>query len=127
MPERVLEAHLDIPGKEVYVLNKKYYRTSRRQAKANWQYVNEGFDTEIVPVTVRDWRVSPDDAHLNKKATEQVMIDLANRLRSRISAFVPFCYSSSSGAALHCATAPGHRSMSPRNRDVLSDGLLLRS
>jgi hypothetical protein len=69
---------------EVYVLNDKYYRTSKRQARANWDYVNEGFDTEIIPVTVPEWRVSPDDAHLNASATEQVMIDLADRLRSRI-------------------------------------------
>src|SRR4029079_10331726 len=42
----------------VYVLNGKYYRTSKRQAKDNWQYVNEGFAVEVVPVILGDWRVS---------------------------------------------------------------------
>jgi hypothetical protein len=71
-------------GEEVYVLNGKYYRTSRRQFRENLAYVNNGFDFEVVPVTVPDWRVSAEDAHLNRNATEQVMIDLANRLRSGI-------------------------------------------
>jgi len=69
---------------EVYVLNGKYYRTSRRQARENWEYVNRGFETLIVPVTVADWRIGPEDGHLNKAATEQVMISLAHRLRSLI-------------------------------------------
>jgi hypothetical protein len=71
-------------GEGVYVLNGKFYRVSKRQALANWDYVNQGFDTVIVPVTVPAWRIAAEDAHLNKMATEQVMIDLANRLRSRI-------------------------------------------
>jgi formylglycine-generating enzyme required for sulfatase activity len=70
-------------GEAVYVLNGKYYRTSCGQSRAHWTYVNQGFDTETVPVTVGDWRVGVEDAHLNKKATEQVMSELANRLRDR--------------------------------------------
>jgi hypothetical protein len=69
---------------QVYVLNNKYYRVSKRQYDANWADVNDGFDTEVVSVTVRDWRVSPEDGHLNALATNQVMTELAQRLRSRI-------------------------------------------
>src|SRR5690349_7575435 len=76
-------------AEEVYVLNGKYYRTSARQARANWEYVNKGFDVELVPVTVAAWRVSTEDAHLNRVATEQVMTDLAARLRPRIAGTPP--------------------------------------
>lgn len=69
---------------EMFVLNGKYYRVSRRQFQANWDYVNRGFETEIVPVTVKDWRVSPEDGHLNNRATDQVMSDLAQRLQRRV-------------------------------------------
>jgi len=69
---------------DVYVLNKKYYRVSKRQYLENWNYVNAGFDTETIPVTVKDWRVGPEDGHLNGPATDQVMADLAKRLQSRI-------------------------------------------
>jgi hypothetical protein len=71
-------------NEQVYVLNRKYYRVSRRQLQNNWSYVNRGFDTEIVPVTVKDWRVGPEDGHLNMQATDQAMSVLAERLRSRI-------------------------------------------
>ena len=66
------------------MLNKKYYRVSKRQFQTNWDYVNDGFDTQIVPITVKDWRVGSEDGHLNTEATNQVMVDLAERLRSRI-------------------------------------------
>ena len=69
---------------ETYVLNEKYYRVSKRQFEANWLYVNQGLDTEIIPVTVQDWRVGPEDGHLNRQATDQVMRDLAQRLACRI-------------------------------------------
>ena len=69
---------------QVYALNKKYYRVSTHQAEANWRYVNNGFDTEIIPLTVKDWRVGSEDGHLNDRATDQVMTDLAERLRARI-------------------------------------------
>lgn len=69
---------------EMYLLNGKYYRVSRRQFRANWDYVNRGFDTETIPVTVKDWRVGPEDGHLNRDATDQVMADLAQRLRPRL-------------------------------------------
>jgi hypothetical protein len=69
---------------QVYVLNGKYYRVSKRQFEANWREVNRGFDAEVIPVTVEDYRVGPDDGHLNALATEQVMADLARRLRTRV-------------------------------------------
>jgi hypothetical protein len=69
---------------QIYVLNQKYYRVSKRQYLENWNYINKGFDTEIIPVTVKEWRVGPDDGHLNTHATDQVMTDLAKGLRSRI-------------------------------------------
>jgi hypothetical protein len=69
---------------QVYVLNQKYYRVSKRQFLANWSYVNSGFDTETIPITVKDWRVGPEDGHLNTQATDQAMADLAIRLQSRI-------------------------------------------
>jgi hypothetical protein len=69
---------------QVYVLNGKYYRVSKRQFEANWSYVNRGFDVETIPVFEKDWRVGPDDGHLNARATDQVMADLARRLRPRI-------------------------------------------
>jgi hypothetical protein len=69
---------------QVYVLNKKYYRVSKRQLQDNWSYVNRGFDTEIIPITVKDWRVGPEDGHLNMQATDQAMSVLAKGLRSRI-------------------------------------------
>ncbi|MGB2713793.1 MAG: hypothetical protein WBC51_06415 [Vicinamibacterales bacterium] len=72
-------------GEDVYALNGKYYRVSRRQYYGNWSAVNQGFDTVTVPVTVRDWRVGPTDAHLNAQATNQVMRDLAVQLGARIS------------------------------------------
>jgi hypothetical protein len=65
----------------MYALNGKYYRVSKRQLEDNWNYVNQGFQTEIVPVTVNDWRVGPEDGHLNRAATDQVMEDLARRLQ----------------------------------------------
>jgi hypothetical protein len=69
---------------EMHVLNGKYYLVSKKQFVANWRYINQGFQTEIIPVTVDDWRVSPDDAHLNQHANEQVMAALANRVSGQI-------------------------------------------
>jgi hypothetical protein len=71
----------DEPDEAVYVLQGKYFRTSTAQERSNGEYVNNGFLTELVPVTVPDWRISRDDAHLNRDATAQVMADLADRLR----------------------------------------------
>jgi hypothetical protein len=69
----------------VYVLNGKYYQVSKRQLDENWRTATDGFDREAIPLTVHDWRVSEDDGHLNREANEQVMRDLAQRLRCRTS------------------------------------------
>ena len=69
---------------EVHVLNGKYYLVSRRQFVANWDYINQGFETDITPLTGNDWRVSPEDAHLNLQANQRVMRDLAKRIGERI-------------------------------------------
>ena len=66
---------------EMFVLNGKFYRVSKRQFKANMHDLNNGVATEIIPVTVQDWRVSDEDGHLNREATDQVMSVLADRLR----------------------------------------------
>jgi hypothetical protein len=69
---------------QVYVLNKKYYLVSQRQFMENWSYVNRDIDTEMVPIAEKDWRVGPEDGHLNMQATKQVMRDLAERLKLRV-------------------------------------------
>lgn len=83
---------------QMYVLNDKYYRVSPRQYRANWAYVNDGFATEVIPVRVKDWRVGPTDGHLNTQATDQVMADLAQRLRSTIAQRKPFSVATRHGA-----------------------------
>lgn len=70
--------------KQVYVLNGKYFRVAKQQFDENWHYVHQGFDATIIPVTVDDWRVGPDDAHYNERATDQIMGDLARFLKDRI-------------------------------------------
>ena len=51
-----------------------------RQLGIRQQRVSHG----AASVTVPDWRISRDDAHLNKDATAQVMADLADRLRAQL-------------------------------------------
>jgi len=68
----------------VQVLNGKYYRTSIEQLKKNINYINQDFETYIVPTTVEDWQVGPADGHLNEHANDQVMRDLASRLDNLI-------------------------------------------
>jgi hypothetical protein len=67
---------------EVYVLNGRYYRVSKRQYEANLRDMNRGFTIEAIPVTIPDWRVSVEDGHLNAKATNLVISALAERLRA---------------------------------------------
>jgi hypothetical protein len=65
-------------------LNGKLYRTSRAQYRDNLAYFNRGFDFLSVPVTLEDWKASANDPHLNQQATDQVMKDLAGRLRGTL-------------------------------------------
>jgi hypothetical protein len=76
----------DSENDEIYALNGKYYRVSKRQFEANLKDINSGFDTEVIPVTLKDWRVSPEDGHLNREATDLVMAALAERLKSGVMA-----------------------------------------
>jgi hypothetical protein len=69
---------------QVYVLNGKYFRVAKQQFDENWRYVHDGFDATIISVTVDDWRVGPDDAHYNERATDQIMGDLARFLGNRL-------------------------------------------
>jgi len=72
----------------VHILNGKFYRTSEKQFEENMQYITDGFTSYVIPVTVKDWRVSPTDSHLNRRANEQVMRDLAVRLKGLITSSV---------------------------------------
>ena len=69
---------------QVYGLNGKYFRVRKQQFDENWRYVHQGFEAITIPVTVDDWRVGPDDAHYNERATDQIMADLARFLNDRI-------------------------------------------
>lgn len=77
-------AHLIEPEDGVHVLNGVYYRTSWSQYNENLNYINQGFKFFVIPVTVEQWRVGPEDFHLNEHATDQVMKDLARQLEALI-------------------------------------------
>ena len=64
-------------------LNGKYYKTSQIQYRKNLKYINEGLESLTIPVTVSAWRRGPDDGHLNEHAVDQVMQDLAEKLRPK--------------------------------------------
>jgi len=57
-----------------------YYRTSFRQTTANLVYANEGFTFFAIPILLENWKVSDTDRHLNCRANDQVMRDLAGKL-----------------------------------------------
>jgi hypothetical protein len=65
---------------EVYRFKGRLYRASAGQGEANAARVTASFETHILPVTVPDWQVSEQDAHLNDTANDQVMRDLARRI-----------------------------------------------
>ena len=78
------EHSFDSDDDQIYVLNGKYFRVSKHQFEENWKYVNNGFAAQVFPITVKDWRVGPDDGHLNQPANDQVMRDLARWLQQQI-------------------------------------------
>jgi len=78
------EQTFDSDEDQIYVLNGKYFRVSKHQFEENWKYVNQGFMSQVFAITVKDWRVSPDDGHLNQAANDQVMGDLARWLQPQI-------------------------------------------
>jgi len=57
-----------------------FYRTSFRQTMANMEYANEGFTTFAIPILLEKWRVSDTNSHLNCRANDQVMRDLAEKI-----------------------------------------------
>ena len=70
---------------EVRYLSGKYYKTSEKQYYENLDYVNRGFESAAIPLTVEDWAVSAIDKHLNLGANYQVMRDLGHKLAPLIS------------------------------------------
>lgn len=76
-------AVLEKPNEFMMRLNGKYYHVSTAQYYANTAYMNRGFEYFILPVTVPDPTVGPDDGHLNQHAVDQVMQDLANILATQ--------------------------------------------
>lgn len=78
-------AVLEKPNEFMMLLNGKYYHVSTAQYYANTEYMNRGFEYHILPVTVSDPTVGPDDGHLNEHAVDQVMQDLARILATESS------------------------------------------
>ena len=68
------------PG--VHKLNGKYYETSQEQFALNINSLNEGISFHRISLSFPDWKAGPEDPHLNQLATDQAMINLAERLRS---------------------------------------------
>jgi hypothetical protein len=72
---------IELTSETVMALNGKYYRWSQLQALEDIDYLTKGFDYYKIPVTLEQWRVGPEDAHLNQHAVDQVMRDLAKQLQ----------------------------------------------
>lgn len=67
-------------GYAVYELNGSLYAVSSSEYRQNVEDMNRGIEHLRIPVTVEDWKVGPEDSHLNLRATDQVMRDLASEL-----------------------------------------------
>ena len=72
----LLDSGISDPAQS-YEIQGRYYLASLAQRKRNEDYVNAGFKTVAIPVTVEDYKVAEDDPHLNERAVDQVMRDLA--------------------------------------------------
>jgi hypothetical protein len=70
----------------VHALNGKYYKTSDTQYAENLNYLTQGFNSHVIPVTVEPPLVGPEDVHLNEHATDQVIKDLAAKIESLVPA-----------------------------------------
>ena len=71
---------LEPDGKpHVYFFQEKYYEASFTQMEKNLAYMTDGFDFYAISVQGSDYRVSETNAHLNTKANDQVMHDLAKK------------------------------------------------
>lgn len=71
------------PGLVTHLLHGRYWDTSGEQVQTNLDDMLLGLDAQRIPITLEDWKVSPQDAHLNGPANEQVMRDLARTLFPR--------------------------------------------
>lgn len=83
---RLVVFHTDpIPGPETVThrFQDRYWDTSGTQVRASLDELLHGLDAAHVLITVEDWKVGPEDAHLNGPANEQVMRDLAGMLFAR--------------------------------------------
>ena len=71
----------DCPGDTlVHLLNGKYFVTSTKQYDDSISFLNENLLSLTIPITMAEWRVGPENSHLNEHATDQVMEDLAVRM-----------------------------------------------
>lgn len=68
----------------VQSLNGRYYVISAKQAENNIEEINQGFEFYKIPVTVEQWRVGPQNGHLNEHANDQVMASLASQIQKLI-------------------------------------------
>lgn len=78
------EDTVDMNKEIAHQLNGKYYITSLKQRNDNIAYMNNGLTSVELPIKYVDYKVNPNDSHLNLKANIQVMQDLANTLAPTI-------------------------------------------
>lgn len=64
----------------VHLFNGTFYKTSEKQALANLKYLNAGYISLTISITMSEWRVGPEDGHLNEHAIDQLMNDLAAQM-----------------------------------------------
>jgi hypothetical protein len=76
----------EAPDEVVHMLNGKYYKTSRTQARENINYLVQGFTYYEIPVLIEPAIVGPEDVHLNEHATDQVIKDLAAKIAGLVPA-----------------------------------------
>ena len=69
-----------------HVLKGKYYKTSMAQYLSNLDYVSQGFKFYSLPITEAQWKVGPDNTHLNEHAMDQFMKGLAGRVEIMVPA-----------------------------------------
>ena len=68
----------------VHLLNGKHYQTSHDQYRENLRYLNEGLNFYLIPITIEQYKVGPDNRHLNEHATDQVIRDLSLKMESLV-------------------------------------------
>ena len=61
-----------------------FYTISKKQYNINIKALTQLFQSIRLPILIKDWRVSPEDGHLNAKANQQVMKSLADSLQKHL-------------------------------------------